>query len=645
MKISKQALACCILGLLAVVSAFEDEDDDNPDVEADEAADAAASNSRSTVPSQGPWFDRILGLIHSKNFRDVYKKYLDNVKQGESADTATGELSRRNLAPGPVRQVYVKDGKSNKRHHHHQHHHHRHHHDQHKQKSKVKKWVNVKIVNQVGSRVKIKADKILPSAVLSSGEIFVYHRLLNGTDRKATVTLKAIDEYTDKPLTINGEHKFTVTPTTYDDTQEAYVSREDSRGGILHARNGHIVKSLGSGNRWFYVKLINHAGGQARIVPDQILPATTLGVDESQVEYARLEPGDEYKRIVLRAVDVKNEEPLKLNGEFTLALRPDDAGDVARVKITRGDTIYAKCDNFVPMEGEAFEYQISTDDTKSWFDSVRTCKLCNAELLSVHTREENDFLTKQLRKSSDVNKLWIGMSYKEQKRMWSWIDGSRYRYQNWKEGQHYDGKDEQCGIMYQQYDWGKWDDDNCYKPLGYICKRHRTRNEDQSKNSTDSSKEKRGCPNILPECPSLCRIVKIAGSCPQCNCAPLVKGYDTMSMKERARVRSLFSDANRQMHEARRAQIARLEQAQSMRRFRIMQEAGRLMAESRSIQQLAEQEGIPLNLPFQHTALRRHQIPNSEKSTTEINSSRNLAREIVSMISDIEKAEKEGKSS
>ena len=97
-----------------------------------------------------------------------------------------------------------------------------------------------------------------------------------------------------------------------------------------------IFITPGSGNRWFYVKLTNHAGGQARIVPDQILPATTLDMDESQVEYARLEPGDEYKRIVLRAVDVKNEEPLKLNGEFTLALRPDDSGDVARVKVTRG---------------------------------------------------------------------------------------------------------------------------------------------------------------------------------------------------------------------------------------------------------------------------------------------------------------------
>ena len=93
---------------------------------------------------------------------------------------------------------------------------------------------------------------------------------------------------------------------------------------------------LGPGNRWFYVKLINHAGGHVKVSPDQILPATTLDVDESQVEYARLEPGDEYKRIVLRAVDVKNDEPPKLNGEFTLALRPDDAGDVARVKITRG---------------------------------------------------------------------------------------------------------------------------------------------------------------------------------------------------------------------------------------------------------------------------------------------------------------------
>ena len=40
------------------------------------------------------------------------------------------------------------------------------------------------------------------------------------------------------------------------------------------------------------------------------------------------------------------------------------------------EVIYAKCDNFVPMDGEGkFEYQIATDETKSWFDSVRACKV------------------------------------------------------------------------------------------------------------------------------------------------------------------------------------------------------------------------------------------------------------------------------
>lgn len=66
-------------------------------------------------------------------------------------------------------------------------------------------------------------------------------------------------------------------------------------------------------------------------------------MDEAQVNYARLEPGDEFKRIILRAVNLKNKEPLKLNGEYTLALRPDDAGNVARVQITQGSEFLFTC--------------------------------------------------------------------------------------------------------------------------------------------------------------------------------------------------------------------------------------------------------------------------------------------------------------
>lgn len=68
------------------------------------------------------------GLIHSKNFRGVYQKYLDNMRQQDSADTATGELARRNFAPGSVSKVFVRDS-PHKRHHRHHHHHRQHHHD------------------------------------------------------------------------------------------------------------------------------------------------------------------------------------------------------------------------------------------------------------------------------------------------------------------------------------------------------------------------------------------------------------------------------------------------------------------------------------------------------------------------------------
>ena len=88
-----------------------------------------------------------VGLIRSKNFRNIYKNYMGNRGDPESADTSFDELSRRNFAPGPVKHVYVEDKKikhhhpHHKRHHHyrhkhsknyiyyyHYHHHHHHHH-------------------------------------------------------------------------------------------------------------------------------------------------------------------------------------------------------------------------------------------------------------------------------------------------------------------------------------------------------------------------------------------------------------------------------------------------------------------------------------------------------------------------------------
>ena len=118
-------------------------------------------------------------------------------------------------------------------------------------------------------------------------------------------------------------------------------------------------------------------------------------------------------------------------------------------------------------------------------------------------------------------------------------------------------------------------------------------------------------------------------------------GYDTMSPTEQAKVRRMFSEANHQVLEARRA---RIEEAHALRRSRIMQEAGRLMAESRNLQRAAMLEGIPLGLPLQPVH-RRERIIKPDKGETEISKTKNLAHEIASLISDIENTEKEQKSS
>ena len=114
-----------------------------------------------------------------------------------------------------------------------------------------------------------------------------------------------------------------------------------------------------------------------------------------------------------------------------------------------------------------------------------------------------------------------------------------------------------------------------------------------------------------------------------------------MNKKEQAEARRTFSQANHQMLAAKRA---RIDEAQAMRRSRIMQEAGRLMAESRNLQRVAMLEGIPIRLALQPQN-RRQMILKPDKSETEISKTRDLAGEIASLISDIEKAGKEKKSS
>lgn len=110
-----------------------------------------------------------------------------------------------------------------------------------------------------------------------------------------------------------------------------------------------------------------------------------------------------------------------------------------------------------------------------------------------------------------------------------------------------------------------------------------------------------------------------------------------MSSTEQGKVRRLFSEAN---HQVAAAKQARIEEARAMRRSRIMQEADRLVAESRNLQRVAMMEGIPLKLPALAPVHRREMILKPDEGETELSKTKNLAREIASLISDIENTKK-----
>ncbi|KAL6467089.1 hypothetical protein MHYP_G00248930 [Metynnis hypsauchen] len=65
-------------------------------------------------------------------------------------------------------------------------------------------------------------------------------------------------------------------------------------------------------------------------------------------------------------------------------------------------------------------YYISTEKT-SWYGSRQDCRKRGADLVAIHSKEEQDFIEK-LRRGQTA---WIGLRKQETKGIWNWVDGSR----------------------------------------------------------------------------------------------------------------------------------------------------------------------------------------------------------------------------
>ncbi|KAL6466981.1 hypothetical protein MHYP_G00247850 [Metynnis hypsauchen] len=64
-------------------------------------------------------------------------------------------------------------------------------------------------------------------------------------------------------------------------------------------------------------------------------------------------------------------------------------------------------------------YYISTEK-KTWYGSRQECRKTGADLVTIHNKEEQDFI-EMLRRGQ---KAWIGLTDRETEGLWKWVDGS-----------------------------------------------------------------------------------------------------------------------------------------------------------------------------------------------------------------------------
>ncbi|XP_053199133.1 lactose-binding lectin l-2-like [Scomber japonicus] len=148
---------------------------------------------------------------------------------------------------------------------------------------------------------------------------------------------------------------------------------------------------------------------------------------------------------------------------FGLALGTESPSSDRPVELRRGH-----CPPFwFSFNGRCYKY-VSTD--KTWSEAELHCVSERANLVSIHSQEEQDFV-KFLIKNSDhaEGHTWIGLSDHHKEGRWMWSDGSAVNFVFWNPREpNNQGGHENC--VHNNFDTGmKWNDGRCSDVHPSVC--------------------------------------------------------------------------------------------------------------------------------------------------------------------------------
>nr|QNH72455.1 toxin candidate TRINITY_DN20954_c6_g1_i3.p1 [Ceriantheomorphe brasiliensis] len=115
--------------------------------------------------------------------------------------------------------------------------------------------------------------------------------------------------------------------------------------------------------------------------------------------------------------------------------------------------------------------------TTNWSQARKNCLYKGADLVSIHSPEEQAFISDWVERINDalgVKNVWLGGNDIAVEGTFKWSDKSYWGYTNWYSGQPNNaGGNEDCMAMWNPVTYsGKWFDRICTQTdLRYICKR------------------------------------------------------------------------------------------------------------------------------------------------------------------------------
>lgn len=118
------------------------------------------------------------------------------------------------------------------------------------------------------------------------------------------------------------------------------------------------------------------------------------------------------------------------------------------------------------------EFYVSSDTAEtslSWYAARGFCMERSADLTSITSSEEQEFLINHLNVTAYVGPLWHGLN-RLQSPTWSWVDQESASFSNWAVGFPVNDSELPWKCGYLEHN-GDWKNAHCDSPRGFICKR------------------------------------------------------------------------------------------------------------------------------------------------------------------------------